>query len=198
MSRENLLFAIIGVLLGFIVGFMFASSMSQKQAMQQQTAAASQSLPADHPPVGAQNAPNPQAMQAEVTASLEKARNEPKNFEAQMKAAQLYYQIQRFDQSIEYLLKANQLRPTDYQTVVTLGMVNLDAGHYDTAEKWYRAAMKMKSDDVTVLAGLAASTLARGDAKAAEDAIAQLEKVDPNSQDLPNFRNQLASLKAGK
>jgi tetratricopeptide (TPR) repeat protein len=198
MSRENLLFAIIGVLLGFIVGFIFASSMSQNQAMQQQTAAASQSLPADHPPVGAQNAPNPQAMQAEVTASLEKARNEPKNFEAQMKAAQLYYQIQRFDQSIEYLLKANQLRPTDYQTVVTLGMVNLDAGHYDTAEKWYRAAMKMKSDDVTVLAGLAASTLARGDAKAAEDAIAQLEKVDPNSQDLPNFRNQLASLKAGK
>ena len=198
MSRENLLFAIIGVLLGFIVGFMFASSMSQKQAMQQQAAAGSQSLPADHPPVGAQNAPNPQAMQAEVTASLEKARNEPKNFEAQIKAAQLYYQIQRFDQAIEYLLKANQLKPTDYQTVVTLGLVNLDAGHYDVAEKWYRAALKMKSDDVMVLAGLAATTLEKGDAKAAEDAIAQLEKVDPSAQDLPNFKNKLASLKAGK
>lgn len=200
MSRENLLFAIIGILLGFIVGFMFASSMSQKQAMQQQQQAAvgSQSLPSDHPPVGAQNAPNPQAMQAEVTASLEKARNEPKNFEAQIKAAQLYYQIQRYDQSIEYLLKANQLRPTDYQTVVTLGLVNLDAGHYETAEKWYRAALKMKSDDVMVLAGLAAVTLEKGDAKAAEDAIAQLEKVDPAAQDLPNFKNRLASLKAGK
>lgn len=198
MSRENLLFAIIGILLGFIVGFMFASSMSQKQAMQQASAASSQSLPSDHPPVGAQNAPNPQGMQAEVTASLEKARSEPKNFEAQIKAAQLYYQIQRFDQSIEYLLKANQLRPTDYQTVVTLGMVNFDAEHYDTAEKWYRAAMKMKPDDVVALSGVAASTLGRGDAKAAEDAIAQLEKVDPNAQDLPNFRNQLASLKAGK
>ena|ERR1700741_4896297 len=197
MSRENLLFAIIGILLGFIVGFMFASSMSQKQAMQQATAS-SQSLPADHPPVGAQNAPNPGAMQAEVTASLEKARNEPKNFEAQIKAAQLYYQIQRYDQSIEYLLKANQLKPTDYQTVVTLGLVNLDAGHFDIAEKWYRAAMKMKPDDVMVLAGLAATTLEKGDAKAAEDAIAQLEKADPNAEDLPNFRNKLASLKAGK
>ncbi|HET9714410.1 MAG TPA: tetratricopeptide repeat protein [Pyrinomonadaceae bacterium] len=198
MSRENLLFAIIGILLGFIVGFMFASSMSQKQAMQQQAAAGSQSMPADHPPVGAQNAPNPQAMQQEVTASLEKARNEPKNFDAQIKAAQLYYQIQRYDQSIEYLLKANQLKPTDYQTVVTLGLVNLDAGHYDTAEKWYRAALKMKSDDVMVLAGLAATTLEKGDAKAAEDAIAQLEKVDPNAEDLPNFKTKLASLKAGK
>lgn len=198
MSRENLLFAIIGILLGFIVGFMFASSMSQKQAMQQQTAAGPQSLPGDHPPVGAQNAPNPQAMQQEVTAQLEKARNEPKNFEAQIKAAQLYYQIQRYDQAIEYLLKANQLRPTDYQTVVTLAVTNLDAGHYDTAEKWYRAAMKMKSDDVTVLAGLAFATLQKGDAKAAEDAIAQLEKVDPSAQDLPNFKSRLASLKAGR
>jgi tetratricopeptide (TPR) repeat protein len=197
MSRENILFAIIGVLLGFIVGFMFASSMSQKQAMQQATAGSS-SLPADHPPVGAQNAPNPQGMQQEVAASLEKARNEPKNFDAQIKAAQLYYQIQRYDQSIEYLLKANQLRPTDYQTVVTLGLVNLDAGHYDTAEKWYRAALKMKSDDTMVLAGLAATTLEKGDAKAAEDAIAQLEKVDPNAEDLPNFKTKLASLKAGK
>jgi tetratricopeptide (TPR) repeat protein len=197
MSRENLLFAIIGLLLGFIVGFMFASSMSQK-AVSQQAAASSQGLPADHPPVGAQNAPNPQGMQAEVQASLEKARNEPKNFDAQIKAAELYYQIQRYDQAIEYLVKANQIQPTDYRTVVLLGVVNLDGGHYDTAEKWYRAALKMKSDDVMVLSGLAAATLQRGDAKAAEDAIAQLEKVDPNSEDLPQFRTKLASLKSGK
>ncbi|HEY2962230.1 MAG TPA: tetratricopeptide repeat protein [Pyrinomonadaceae bacterium] len=197
MNRENLLFAIIGLLLGFIVGFIFASSMSQKAA-QTQTASASQNLPADHPPIGAQNAADPSAIREQVTASIEKARSEPKNFEAQVKAAELYYQIQRYDQAIEYLLKANQLKPTDYETVVILGMVNLDAGHYDQAEKWYRAAIKMKSDDVRSLAGLAASTLQKGDAKAAEDAIAQLEKVDPSSQDLPQFKEKLASLKQGK
>ena len=202
MSRENILFAIIGILLGFIVGFMFASSMSQKMPSPQGTAA-SQGMPADHPPVaggagGGQSGQDPQAVREQVTASLEKARSEPNNFEAQVKAAELYYQIQRYDQAIEFLLKANQLKPTDYRTVVILGMVNLDAGHYDTAEKWYRAAMKMKSDDVMVLAGLAAATLEKGDATAAEDAIAKLEKVDPSSVDLPQFRDKLASLKAGK
>jgi len=200
MSRENLLFAIIGILLGFIVGFMFASSMSQKQASQQMTAA-SQGLPADHPPIGGgqgQDAPDPQAMRAQVTAQIETARKEPTNFEAQINAAKLYYQIQRYDQAIEFLLKANALKPTDYQTVVFLGVANLDAGHYETAEKWYRAAMKIQSDDVMVLAGLADATLKKGDAKAAEEAIAKLEKVDPNSEDLPNFRTRLASLKAGK
>ena len=193
MNRENLLFAIIGILLGFIVGFMFASSMSQKAA---QTASASQNLPADHPPVAGAQAPmDPAAMREQVTSQIEKARNEPQNFEAQIKAAELYYQIQRYDQAIEFLLKANQLKPTDYETVVVLGLVNLDASHYDQAEKWYRAALKMKQDDVRVLAGVAAATLGKGDAKAAEDAIAQLEKFDPSSQDLPQFKQRLASLK---
>jgi len=196
MSRENLLFAIIGILLGFIVGFMLASSMSQKQT--QQLAAASQGLPADHPPIAGQNAPDPQAMRAQVAAQLEKAKNEPNNFDAQMTAAKLYYQIGRYDQAIEFLLKANTLKPTDYRAVVFLGVANLDAEHYEQAEKWYRAAMKMKPDDVMVLAGLADATLKKGDAKAAEDAIAKLEKVDPNSEDLPNFRTRLASLKSGK
>ena len=196
MSRENLLFAIIGILLGFIVGFMFASSMNQRMAMPQM--ASTQQMPADHPPVGGQDAANPQAMQQEVTASLEKARNEPRNFEAQIKAAELYYRIQKYDQAIEYLMKANQIKPTDYEAVRLLGVVNLDAGHFDTAVRWYRTALEMKSDDVMVLSGLAFASLQQGDAKAAEDAIVKLEKVDPNSIDLPQFRDRLASLKAGK
>src|SRR4029453_3196585 len=194
MNRENLMFAIIGILLGFIVGFMSASIMNQKYGLPSPAATASQALPADHPPVGAQNAGNPQGMRAEVQESIAKARNEPKNFEAQLKAGELYYQIQRYDQAIEFLLKANELQPTDYRTVAVLGMVNLDAGHYAPAEKWYRAAMKIKQDDTMVLSGLAAATLGKGDAKAAADAIAQLEKVDPNSVDLPRFRDQLATL----
>jgi tetratricopeptide (TPR) repeat protein len=196
MSRENLLFGIIGILLGFIVGFILASSMSQK-TQQAQLSAAGQTMPADHPPIGGQNpSANPDDVRAQVTSSIEKARSEPKNFDAQMKAAELYYQIQRYDQAIEYLLKANQLNPTDYRTVVILGMVNLDAGHYDTAEKWYRAAMKMKDDDITVAAGLAEATLQKGDAKGAEEAIAKVEKIDPNNEDLARFREKLASLKS--
>jgi tetratricopeptide (TPR) repeat protein len=194
MNRENLLFAVIGVLLGFIVGFMFASSMSQKAA-QTQMAGASQNLPGDHPPVGAQNAGDPAAQRERVMAQIEKARSEPNNFEAQMAAAQLYYQIQRYDQAIEFLLKANQLKPTDFDAVTALGVVNLDAGHYDQAEKWYRVALKMKANDETALAGLAEATIQQGNEKEAQDAVAQLEKAYPSSQDLPRFKEKLAGLK---
>ena len=196
MTRDNLLFAIIGVLFGFIVGFIFASTMSQRGPGAPVPVAGSQ-MPADHPALGpGGSAPASGNMQAEVTAQLEKARKEPTNFEAQVKAAELYYQIQRFDPAIEFLLKANQLKPDDYQTVLALGLVNLDAGNYQVSEKWYRAALVKRSDDVRALAGLAAATLGKGDATAAEQAIANLEKVDPTSEDLPRFKERLSGLKS--
>lgn len=193
MTRENLLFAIIGILLGFILGFIFASTQLTK--MNQPTVASSQSLPADHPQVGGNNPGNSGGMQTEVTDALAQARNEPQNFEAQLKAAELYYQIQRYDQSIEYLLRANQLKPDDYQTIVNLGLVNLDAGKYEAAEKWYKAAIVKKPNEIPVLAGLAAAALGRGDARDAEQAIANLERADPTAEDLPRFKERLASLK---
>ena len=194
MSRENLLFGVIGVLLGFIVGFMFASSMSQKT---QSTASVSQNMPSDHPPVGAQGGGgNPEQVRAQVTADIEKARKEPQNFEAQVKAAELFYRIGRYDQSIEFLLKANQLKPTEYEPVISLGMVNLQAGHYEPAEKWLNAARKMNPEDTRVLEGLVEAKLKRGDAKGAEEALAQFEKAEPSSEELPRLREEVAKLKS--
>jgi tetratricopeptide (TPR) repeat protein len=197
MTRDNLLFAIIGILLGFIVGFMFASNVLQREATVAPTAR-TQGMPPDHPAVGdAAAAPNAGGMQANVQEALTKARNEPTNFEAQLKAAELYYQIQRYDDSIAYLLKANQLRPDDPETVANLGMVNMDAGHFETAETWYKAALAKKPDDVRILDGYCNVLLKVGNAKAAENAIGKLAKLDPTNEDLTTFRDRLATLKSG-
>jgi tetratricopeptide (TPR) repeat protein len=199
MTRENLLFAIIGLLLGFIVGFIFSSSMNQRYGPGATAAVPSaQNLPADHPPIHGGDQQNPQAIFAQVQASMKKAREEPNNFAAQVDAARLEYQIQRFDQAIEFLLKANQLKPDDYDVVSMLGAANLEAGHYDMADKWYKIALGKKPEDVGVLEGMAYMQLQKGDAKAAEKAIAGLEKVDPSNQELPQFRDKLATLQSAE
>ncbi len=198
MTRENILFGIIGILFGFIVGFMFASSMSQRSAPIAASMADNRNLPANHPQVQAGDSKDPQQVFADVQEAIGKARSEPNNFEAQMKAAELYYQIQRYDQAIEFLLKANQIKPDSFEAVVALGRVNLDAEHYDTAEKWYQAALMQKPDDKRVLASLAFTSLQKGDAAAATKAIANLEKVDSSNQDLPQFRERLGKLKSGQ
>jgi tetratricopeptide (TPR) repeat protein len=193
MTRENLLFAIIGLLGGFIIGFMFASSMNQREAAN--ASSTSQTLPPDHPPLSSGQS-DPQKVFAEVQASMKKAREEPQNFEAQIAAARLEYQIQRFDEAIGFLLKANQLKPTDYDTIAALGMVNLDAGHYDQSIKWYKVALMQKPDDIPVLDGLCAAALGAGNLAEAESAIARLEKLDPQNVDLPQFREKLKGLKS--
>jgi tetratricopeptide (TPR) repeat protein len=196
MTRDNLLFSIIGLLLGFICGFMFASNLSQRSQMAPTTVAGSANMPADHPPVaGDSGAGNPQQVFAQVQAAMKEAREQPKNFDAQVTAAKLEYQVQRFDQAIEFLLKANQLRPDTFDVMAMLGVANMDAGHFDVAEKWYRAALAKKPDDIVVLDGLCAVLLSKGDAKAAEAAIDKLAKLDPSNQDLAQFRDQLNSLK---
>jgi tetratricopeptide (TPR) repeat protein len=196
MTRDNLLFVIIGVLFGFIIGFLFASNMSQRAAAPM-AVSDSQNLPADHPPIQSGQGQDPQKIFAQVQQSMAKARNEPQNFEAQVYAAELEDKIERYDQAVEFLLKANQLKPDNYDVVVMLGTANLKGGHYDMAEKWYKIALGRKPNDVRTLASLAYVQLLQGDAKEAEKAIANLEKVEPNSVDLPEFKQRLASLKSG-
>src|SRR5215813_10150729 len=124
--------------------------MSQRDA---ERAAASttqrqQQLPPDHPPVGTDGTGNSQQQSMEqVQQTLARARSNPKDFEAQIMAANLEYQIGQYDQAIQFLLTANQIKPDDYNTVANLGMVNMDAGHLDAAEKWYRAALAKNPND---------------------------------------------------
>jgi Flp pilus assembly protein TadD len=197
MTRDNLLFAIIGILLGFIGGFLLASNISQREAALRTGAGTTQNLPAEHPPVpGNQAGDGGQQMLASVQTAMKQARENPNDFDAQVTAAKLQYQIQRYDQAIEYLLAANKVKPEDVEVLTWLGMVNMDAAHYDAAEKWYRAAALKKPNDVMVIDGLAFVLLQKGDAKGAEQQINKLAKIEPTNQDLPQFRAKLAELKA--
>jgi predicted Zn-dependent protease len=74
-------------------------------------------------------------------------------------------------------------------------MVNMDAGHLDAAEKWYRAALAKNPNDVAVLDGLSNVLLTAGKAGPAEDIINRLAKADPTNEDLPQFRSRLDELK---
>jgi len=204
MTRDNLLFAIIGILIGFIIGFMLANSILTREAALRAapltSAQQSGNLPPNHPSVegGGDQSGNGQQMLGQVQEAMKQAREQPDNFDAQVTAAKLEYQIQRFDQAIEYLLIANKLKPNDFNVLGMLGVANMDGGHFDAAEKWYRAALIKKPEDVPVLDGLCAVLLSKGDAKAAEEAINKLAKVDPTNQDLQQFRDKLAEIKSGK
>ncbi len=167
MTKENSLFLIIGVLLGFIVGFMFVNTVNQRAAARMSTAAADAPPDIDFPSSadgGAQTSSiavaDPRAaqgMQAAVQAQVQQARNSPNDFDAQFKAGELFYQIQRYDEAIQFWQQANKIHPDDYQTIVKLGNANYDAGRYQDAERWYASALLKKPDDVNVRTDLGLS-----------------------------------------
>ncbi len=186
MSKENVLFGVTGLLAGLIIGFLVTNSLN-RGALTTPPASAdaklNSNIPPGHPEIGG-GSPSGSAggVQPEVQAAVTKAKQSPDDFDAQIKAAEMYYQIERFDDAIALYKRANQLRPADREIVVQLGNVNFDGGHYDEAEKWYLQALAKKSDDVNVRTDLGL-TFAFRDPPNYDRAIKELNRsleTDPN------------------
>ena len=153
MTKENILFVVIGLLGGFIVGFFFANSVNQGTMLSAtpattSTQAAAGGLPSGHPAINGGGTAG--GAIPEVQAAIDKAKQNPDDFDAQIKAAELYYQIQRFEGSIEFLKRAGELQPDNYDVMVNLGNAYFDSAKYAEAESEYAKALKKKPDDLNV------------------------------------------------
>lgn len=150
MNKENILYAIIGIMLGLIGGFLFANSYLRSELASGTVSTAStmpsnSNMPAGHPDINGQQ-PNV-IPPADVQAAVDDAKKKPTDFEAQTKAAAALYRAGKFDESLDFLKIANKLKPDDYETTVNLGNVAFDGGKFDEAEKWYSAALQKKKED---------------------------------------------------
>lgn len=204
MNKENALFGIIGVLAGLIIGFMATNYINQKGY--EQIAAA----PAGSPQTAAPSAGNqPQidqkvvreqaqkgGMQPQIQQTLDLAKNEPSNFEAQMAAGEMYYKIQRFEEAAGFFDKAAQLKPDDTAALSKAGHAFYDAAaikmesggdgtvNFQTAEKFYARVLAKTPADFNVRTDMGLTFLYR-QPKDIERAVAEFRKsleTNPNHE----------------
>ncbi len=168
MSKENLLFGVLGLMIGLIVGFMFANSVNRdaitstgSPSAANQLMATNSALPPNHPPIGNANGQSGGMSVPEVSAAIEKARSEPQNYEAQMTAADLYYQIQRFDEAAKFYEAASKIKPAEAEPLIKAGNSFYDGGKFEEAEKWYRDALIKAPNDKEVRNDLGLTFLSR-------------------------------------
>jgi tetratricopeptide (TPR) repeat protein len=151
MNTNNMLFIIIGLLLGLIIGFFAANSWFRNSLAPISSAVSTvapqtnANIPAGHPDINQQSTPMP-----DIQPAIDAAKQNPDDFEAQIKVAELYNQAEKYEEAAEYLKIANKLKPDHYETIVNLGNVSFDSGNFDDSEKWYSQALLKKPDDADV------------------------------------------------
>lgn len=165
MSR-NISLCVIGIFLGFVLGFFFANAGWKPQPSvpanrntpnsapplnaQQQAAP----LPPNHPSVndtgggtdqsgGASTAP-------QVQAAMDAADRKPNDFDAQMTAAAAFYQAGAYDRAIVYLERALKIKPTDTDALTAMGDTKYDSGKYAEAAAYYERSLAQNPNDVNV------------------------------------------------
>ena len=146
-----------GLIIGLIAGFFIANSINRSAVPTHPSAAPSTTMG------GAQTGENGQsaAMMADVASVLERAKNEPDNFEIQAQAGDMYAQIGRFDRAIEFLSRAAELKPDDFKANVALANAYFDTKQYDNAQKFYMKALEIKPDDVNARTDLGTTFVER-------------------------------------
>ena len=160
MNKDNLLFGIIGLLAGLIIGYAATTAINRSSPIVAQKPAGTTTppaaLPADHPPTATEGAAG-SGMRGEIAATLEKARTSPTDFDAQMKAGTLYYQVKRYPQALEHFERAQKVKPNEFEVLVGLGNVTFDLQRYPEAAGWYEKALKLRPNDVNIRTDLGLS-----------------------------------------
>ncbi|HTQ79304.1 MAG TPA: tetratricopeptide repeat protein [Thermoanaerobaculia bacterium] len=208
MNKDNALFAVIGILLGFISGYLLHEVMAARQPprLRPGDVAAAAALgeggeappgeggtgPADAsnpgPPGAGGNAP-PMAAIQQLRDAVEK---NPNDADAILKLANANFDIQRWDRARDLYLRYLKLRPKDADTLSDLGIAYRQLKQFDQALAQFVEAVQIAPGhwqsryNQAVVLGI--------DMKRYDEALkvlAELDKAQPGNQQVQKLSAEL-------
>jgi tetratricopeptide (TPR) repeat protein len=184
MSTRNILFCLIGLVLGFSVGFLLANRIvpAGGRATVEATAPADSQpaataapgtagpidptqtggpLPPGHPDIsnvasdGSPADPNGvAATNVDAQKAMEAADAKTGDFKLQMEAAETFYRLKAYDKAALYLDRAIKLKPRDAGALALAGHAKYDAGDHTAAASFYERALAVEPNNADVRADL--------------------------------------------
>lgn len=148
------------LVIGFFAGFYVSNNINRNAEFQSNAAQRDAPFFNQQTQVASVKEPD-SAMMSDVTETLNRARMQPDNFEAQMRAGDMYLQIQNFEKAAGFFDAAAVLKPTEYEKQVRLGNAYFDIRQYEKAETFYQQALEKKPDDTNVRTDLGTVFLER-------------------------------------
>jgi len=206
LMSKNVVFCLTGLALGLFLGFLLANDLSSERAAiapLSQTSAASTStgatappldpmamgseLPPGHPEVGGASGAtggSPAATSAQAQQAMDAADRAPKDFDLQMNAAAVFYQMRDFNTAALYLQRAVELKPKDIDALTALGNTKYDTDDFTGAATYYERVLALQPKNTDVQTDLG-NTYFRRNPPDYKRAIAEYRKtlaVDPNHE----------------
>ncbi len=147
MKDKTITAAVVGLVVGVILGFFLAQIVGNQGTTVQSAAAPTESseVPEAHPP----------AEVIEKLAELQsRATSNPQDEEIRIELGNLYYDMGRFDAAINWYEEALQLDPSNVNVSTDLGTSYLYLGNSSRAIKLYEKSLALQLDHLQTLQNL--------------------------------------------
>lgn len=206
MTKDNLISVILGVLLGFIAGYLLHEVMAARQpprfaapagtnpgAMPQGTSGIAQSGPtqiAEDMPPGQQPGGGAAAgaPMAEIQQLREYVAQNPNDADAVRQLADLNFDISNWARALELYTRYLELKPGDVNVMSDLGVVQRELGNYDKALELFDQVQQQEPDHwqsmYNEIIVLAFNKRQYDEAQRVLDRLQQLQPDNPNVQRL--------------
>lgn len=191
MTRENILFGVVGLLLGYVIAFHLVVHINQ---MRPEDAAGS--LPGGHPALADADGGaggEAQRLKSVADAAASAAEESPKDFDAQLKAAMAYMDVGGFDEAADFLARANALRPDDLDVRSELAVTYFmrTPPQKDKAISELRRNLETDPSHLPTLHNLTRMLIETKRLDEAEATLEKLEKAKPDYEQLPQLRAEV-------
>lgn len=190
MTRDNILFLVIGVLAGFLGGYMIQESMAAVQpARLAAPEAGFHGVGMTGPvPGGDPNA----AASAEIERLRQALEADPNDVGALLALANLNFDIQRWDRARELYTRYLALRPDDADALTDLGICLRAAGEFQAALESFAKAQELAPDHwQSVYNEVVVRAFDLSDQAAATAALERLERLAPGNPDVARLATEV-------
>jgi len=188
---KNLLYCVLGLVLGFVVGFLVTNPLTRPGAQGFRPSAvegaagpldeeqAGGELPPGHPnidePGGAAASTS-----AEAQAAMDRADRNPKDFDAQKEAGEVFYGLRDYEKASLYFGRALAIKGDDFETLRGAGNARYDAGKFEEAERLYARALAVNPRSADVRTDFGNTFFQRKDYKRALEEYRKSIAIDPS------------------
>jgi tetratricopeptide (TPR) repeat protein len=191
MKSESLVFAVAGMFLGLIAGWLIGSQQaSVRPAVPAQQAAS--------PPASGGSAPAPPRLdEAEARRLEEIARKDPSNATPRTQLGNLYFDAERYDQAITWYEEALKLDPTNPDVSTDLGVSYYYTNQPDRALAQFKRSLEIEPKHTkTMLNQGIVLAFGKQDLEGATRSWQQVVDLSPSSPEGQAARRALDSMKA--